>query len=264
MISQIKQGEQLGVRKGDIDPSEMNRKKIQSHVNNLNESYKDSGICRTYTITRKNKDGKHLLLDSTHGFYCLENEVDDNYELPCYMLDWIDPEDKTQVKTMIMKLNIDRKNWRIDDYIKSHSMDLGGVYSLMAQGLKDYKKRGLSSGVIVTCYDKESRNHKEVRSGDFVYDTPTMQPYTDKLLKTLADITTESNVGSKKQLPNNFNREIVQRVWETIDGWNYDYDRFIRLLDNIVIQIRISISNNNLPGNCDAVDDWYKNITKQS
>jgi len=260
----LKVGKQLNVRYGDIDPSEMNRVEIKSHTNNLTESYVDDGICRTYTITKKNKDGKHILLDATHGYLCIENHVDDDTLIPCYILDWIDPDNKTEVKKMIMKLNINRKNWRIGDYIKSHAKDIRGVFSLMAQSLKDYKKRGLSDGVIVTCYDKQSRSHQEVRSGDFIYDEGTMKPFTDKLLKSLAEITTESNVGSKKRLPNNFNREIAERVWETVDGWNYDYDRFVKLLDNIIMQIRISISNNNLPGNCDAVDDWYKNIAKQS
>ena len=163
-----------------------------------------------------------------------------------------------------MKLNIDRKNWRIGDYVRSHSLDLGGRYTMMHQSLKDYRKKGLSDGVIICSYDGQSRNHKEIRSGDFVYDTGLLKPFTDKLLDTLAEITTESNVGSKKLLPNNFNREIAERVWETVKGWNYDYNRFVKLLDNILMQIRISISNNNLPGNCDAVDEWYKSIAKQS
>jgi hypothetical protein len=260
-MSKLKMGKMVAIPYNEIKPSDMNRDLIKHHTDTLSESYKDYGVMRPFIVTKKDKNGFHILLDVTHGYDSIENLVSPNDLMPCYVVDWVDPNNETDVKKAIIRLNINRKGWKIPNYIKSHARDLGGIYSLMNQSLINYTKKGLSSGVIVSCYDKERDTHSLIKSADFTYDT-THKPFTDKLLSFFAELTTTLNAGVKKQLPNNFNRELVCRIWESIEGWNHDYKRFLTLLKQIDSQINISIANSNLPGNKDMIDDWYKSIVK--
>jgi hypothetical protein len=256
----MKFGRSEQIEYGILDWAESNRKKNKKHVQNLTESYQFHGMLRPFICTRKDKNGKHILLDASHGHASCEGLISKDELVPCYVIDWIDPDNITDVKKTIMLLNKNRKNWSIIDYIISHSLDLDGIYTTMSNTWKDYKKTKLTMGTVVASFSRDSREHNAIRDGKFIYDVTRDKPFTDDILKTLSSIMGSMNQKNKASIPNNFAREIVECIWGSIEGWNYDTKRFESLLKQLRISFKNGISNNSIPANKDMIREWYKNI----
>ena len=267
----IQMGYNKDCRYGNLHWHKNNRFEGTKHTSNLTESYKNRGMLRGFIVTEPDKNGKRWLLDVSHGHKACDVFFKKNDKVPCYVIPehMCDPNDDTQVKHMIMILNRNRKNWKIGDYVFSHSLDMGGIYTKIADCFKLYKSskkvKGLSPGVVCTSFDRLRDTHHEIRDGEFTtYDEGRDWKFTEGMLDFFKNKVNKLNtVGNKAKLPNNFNREVAALFWEQIEKWGYDYNKFLSLLTVTGTTLVISAKKGELPGNKEMISDWFKDITEE-
>lgn len=243
----------------------LNRNVIENHVNKIGKSLPENGMFRPITIFSKSKDGYHDIADASHLYEGINLfEPTSKTNVPVYELDFIDPDDNHTKKNYVIKMNKDRKDWTLRMFLRAHHLDeiiTDTIYTTIYDDVKKYSKsnKGLSDGVVVACYTKESRNNVHIKTADFDYNSKRDSKFTDKMLEFFYSQTLKHNLSGKgSSLNTSVLRELVERVWIKIEEWNYDYDKFQQFLGIMSVHIKLGLKQQTLIADKESAKSNFK------
>ena len=255
--------------KSKISWFKRNRKMKLKHVQKLSKLLKEYNLLRPFIVFDKNDMGFYDLADVSH----LKGAIDDmhpeiDFNLPCYILDFIDPndDDKKQLITILLNKNI--KDWNVADFCFSYSIRdeddnvKDSIYSQIYNDINGYKKRGLSMGVVCAAYTKETRMHAQLKDGDFVRNIKD-ERFTKDILEYFCNLTGKLNTKGQRQILDNVMiRVFVANMWKTIIQEGHDWEKWETLKRFLAERIVSHAYSNTLPVGDKKINAWYANQLK--
>lgn len=259
-------------------PKTLNRGKDIQHCKDLKESFDNDGFMGAIRVFPADENGYYKVVDSNHTVEALKDIFvsEPDIEAPCLVLWNKDESDAEEVQEAIMILNLMNKEWKLFDFVKSHSsteLKHRPNHKTMVEIRENMKKfntmtkkskGGITNGVVASMYTKDSRNHKLLREGKFELD-PSDRPYTDYFINNYPSWIWQ--IGGKRfKAP--FNRRFVHRMWQLADRWKTEKDGFKKwcnLFDFLCERIEISLSDKGwlLPDSDEHFEDYFKTTLKQ-
>lgn len=244
----------------------LNREEQKGHTKNLLDSILDNFFLRPVIVFNKSDDGYYDMADVSHLTesirYISENES--KTKLPCYILTWIDGNDDSMKKKITILLNGMRKNWNLKQFVRAHALDWPkSIYQTIFQSMKDYvkSKKGLTPGLVASCYTRDSRNHDALRIAKFDYDLARDLPFTDHMLKSFYNLSVRANPKKKgERLSVGVLREIIERLWKSIEVWGYDFSKYEKFMSYLIPQIETAVENKILFSDKDMMKKFYTNV----
>lgn len=230
--------------------NKVNRDKNPKHIARMKSLIQANGMVDAVKVVPSKENDKYYIVEGQHRYQALVQLG--CKQIPCLILDWVDPEDEDSILEVIISMNTNNKNWTLLDYARSYCERKVPNYCKIKSLMIKYANT-MSYSTVLAVYSGDEKGTTNHKKGKLKF---TDEEFSDFLIEQFDNlITTYGN----KRVESVWVRKVSRFLLDPDNKGNrYDYWNKI---ETVVVGTLLG-PDNFLPVGTEEFNSWAKKVTE--